>query len=116
VRTYDRLHALALTKPGVSSAADALQDVRDLHAVMMSDRFCRYKHVTRTGGSVSIPWQEWLAEAKAWVPTLDADRAGNRALHLRRTSMTLSFWPSLLRRRKPRCWRQPPCCQKLLLE
>jgi len=38
-RTYDRLHALALTKPGVSSAADALQYVRVLHAVMMSDRF-----------------------------------------------------------------------------
>jgi len=75
-RTYDRLHALALTKPGVSSAADALQYVRDLHAVMMSDLFRRYKHVTRTAGSFSIPWPEWLAEAKAWVPTLDADRAG----------------------------------------
>jgi len=75
-RTYDRLHALALKKPGVSSAADALKYVRDLHAVMMSDRFWRYKHVTRTAGSVSIPWQQWLAQAKAWVPALDADRAG----------------------------------------
>jgi len=75
-RPYDRLHALALTKPGVSSVADALQYVRDLHAVMTRDRFWRYKHVTRTAGSVSIPWQEWLAEAKAWVPTLEADRAG----------------------------------------
>ena len=75
-RTYDRLHALALTKPAMSSAADALQYVLDLRAVMMSDRFWQYKHVTRTAGSVSIPWQEWLAEAEAWVPTLDADRAG----------------------------------------
>ena len=76
-RTYDRLHELTLTKLGARSAADALQYVRDLHAVMMSDRFWRYKHVTRIAGSVSITLQEWLAETKAWVPTLDADRAGN---------------------------------------
>jgi len=76
MRTYDRLHALAMTKPGVMTDADALQYVLELHAVMMGDRFWRYKHVKRIPGSVAIPWEKWLAEAESWVPSLDADRAG----------------------------------------
>jgi len=70
------LHALALTKPGVTSAADALQYVPELHKVMMSDPYWRYKHSKRSAGSVAIPWQQWFAEAESCVPTLDADRAG----------------------------------------
>jgi len=58
-RTYDRLHALALTKPGVTSAVDALQYVQKLHKVMMSDPFWRYKHLKRRAGSFAIPWQQW---------------------------------------------------------
>jgi len=77
-RTYDRLHTLALTKPGVTTATDALQYVRELHEVMTSHPYWKYKHVKRTTGSVAIPRQKWLAEAETWVPTLDADRAGNR--------------------------------------
>ena len=76
MRTYDQLHIFAMTKPGVMTDADALQYVVELHAVMMGDRFWRYKHVTRISGSVAIPWEEWLAEAESWVPSLDADRAG----------------------------------------
>jgi len=75
-RTYDRLHLLALKKPGLTTAADALQYVRKLHAVMISDPFWRYKHVKRATGSVAISWQQWLAEAESWVLTPDADRAG----------------------------------------
>jgi len=47
-RTYDQLHNLALTRPGVTTAADALQYVRDLQIVMMSDPFWRYKNFKRT--------------------------------------------------------------------
>jgi len=60
----------------MTSAAHALQYVRELHKVMMSDPFWRYKHLKRSAGSVPIPWQQWLVEAESWVPTLDADRAG----------------------------------------
>jgi len=62
-RIYDRLHAPALTKPGVTSAVDALQYVWELHKVMMADLFWRFKHLKRISGSVAIPWQQWLAEA-----------------------------------------------------
>jgi len=58
-RTSDRLHALALTKPGVTSAVDALQYVRELQKVMMSDPFWRYKHLKRRAVSFAIPWQQW---------------------------------------------------------
>ena len=76
MRTYDRLHALEMTKPGVITDADALQYVLELHAVMIGDRFWRYKHVKRISGSVAIPLEKWLAEAESWVPSLDADRVG----------------------------------------
>ena len=76
MRVYDRLHALAMTKPGVMTDADFLQNALELDAVMMGDRFWLYKHVKRISGSVAIPWEKWLAEAESRVPSLDADGAG----------------------------------------
>jgi len=75
-RTYDRHQTLAPTKPGGTTATDALQYGLERHEVMMSDPFWPYKHVKRTTGSGALPFQKWLAEAETCVPPLDADRAG----------------------------------------